>query len=1711
MNNKRLYGLRTEFINQAIASSTNADEKRLLSNGFIPDSLLDSYNKFMQSDAEPVNEGTELDIISNSNYFGINPEKVSGIIKPGSGFLNPILVKGTIEDAVKTINLTLNSNIKTENEPVKKVEFMEPKLKPYIAMYKGKKHELYAESKYKAQLAAAEFFKAKHSYDVDVYVAEEDEPKQEPINEESEPINEKKPIIHEPNFEPKIDTQGNALAIIKSQGLIDDEPTRKVKYTTQETIEKYNPGITTDEIIAWVWYKRQFGNPMKGWEKYFMDGDSGFSLLVKTTKDTVIKDNKYADIRTVPANTILGKKTKFKNTYGTDTLIIVRTDTNQLIWVNSDHVEEIKHSSGQNQAELDRLVIAGALIFDGDDYFPIPVFLFGDIYDKINTLKANQESIVSKYGIEIHENQITLANSYRPMGRTFRDPVRSKRPFINSLSEFATDFQQFGVTTLNEETNIRLGQHKGRRFYEITEKISLFDAFTQWVEATVRDTDLTNTTKSNIKTYYWNRAVRWPKDELGHDIYTSAQKDELIGSARIAGEELFSDFLSTALTYEDSVALDVIWNEKYNSFTNVGQFLNKIPIGFDGSAMFKEGELSIKAAQRHGLAFLQLVGSGCIAYDVGFGKTACAILNLAQLLSQGKIKRPLVVVPKPTYKNWVKEIFGYWTDGEKTDFEQFEGAKYHYGILSGTKVNFVDWYNLSGNHYKQLLAKNDGDINKLVPENSITVVSYKGFEQMGFSKNISQDMFDSISKVVMQKETTEGDPKAAAKQYEKIVEWLGYGNKNAIIDVDVCGFDHITVDEAHNFKNVFPSCGKDESTGRKLFNLQASQSSRAVKMFFITQWIQRKYGRNVVTLTATPFTNSPLEIYSMLSFVGLDTLKEYNLYNIKKFFEQFVLETIEYAIDAKGEIVTKPVIKSFNNLRLLQTILYNHFDYKDNPKEANVVRPCKIDLPNRDITTYLTMNEWQIKNQQQVKSIAKSVSRQNQGAVLKAINYSLDNAFSPFLFNNDEPESAEAFIENSPKIKYAVECIRTVKAYHESRGEECSGILIYTNRGKQYFEYIKQYLIQYVGFKSRVSYDDELIDEIEIITGGGSEAEQDHKELVKDAFNAGIVKVILGTSTICEGVNLQARGTLIIDLYPEWNPTDIRQLQGRMWRQGNRFGYVRFVMPLVVNSMDNFINQKQDEKSKRISSLWHSVGELNVEELTSDLDPSEIKYELVDDPEEKFKIKFDTLKQSLERDLKIAQENKQMLDEIGGNVTTLTEARDSVYGDLKSKVENWREYLQIDKKQALPLAKKAKNKKLTQAIELSIKNISELLEDWIKMESNPNDIVHLLKICRDLSSRRYVVDNDYTDEGREVDSLLYKFRWNTFEVSSWDLNALKSAYASVRKAEKSVLAAYKKAWYDDISDIKTDVEKKIEEITAYAEKVKSEEYKNTIMLEIQADLEAKKALRGDIETQVAKFASLNHTLSYLSDNTDKENCPIPTDECCSTNFIDIIDSEKKGDTFTERVQEPATDQEIKTGKVEALKTRLELLNEMVADETDSNKKENLKTRIELIEEMISDFSGEPEPAKEVKTPKAKPAQKTNKPYEIPSELNYFIPKLELKTLKSNIKGEEREFFIKMLDELNQRVKDMPGPYKTDDIETDDKIVQLHYFSGSSDWYIVERDSSKEQLQAFGYVILNGDTQNAEWGYVPIAELLDIPQVELDLYFKPKTFKELNLE
>ena len=128
----------------------------------------------------------------------------------------------------------------------------------------------------------------------------------------------------------------------------------------------------------------------------------------------------------------------------------------------------------------------------------------------------------------------------------------------------------------------------------------------------------------------------------------------------------------------------------------------------------------------------------------------------------------------------------------------------------------------------------------------------------------------------------------------------------------------------------------------------------------------------------------------------------------------------------------------------------------------------------------------------------------------------------------------------------------------------------------------------------------------------------------------------------------------------------------------------------------------------------------------------------------------------------------------------------------------------------------------------------------------------------------------------------------------------------------------------------------------------------------------------------------------------------------------------------------------------------------------------------------------------------------------------FMPASQRFTLLDLMEGEEGEFFVSKVLEVAKIVRDTPKTYETESIETKDKTLHLHYFKGGVDAWIVERDMGDtpegdgfgEQRQAFGKItVVGGGWEEAEWGYISIQELIE-NGVELDLFWTPKTVKEM---
>jgi hypothetical protein len=578
------------------------------------------------------------------------------------------------------------------------------------------------------------------------------------------------------------------------------------------------------------------------------------------------------------------------------------------------------------------------------------------------------------------------------------------------------------------------------------------------------------------------------------------------------------------------------------------------------------------------------------------------------------------------------------------------------GILPQYTRN--DLYNLSAKYAEQVSDQ------EALPAQSISFFTYEGFKRIGIDTSNEVGFFSELVDILDQ----ENDRKAGAdKDFErlkkKVDSIIGTAKRGTQFTINELGLDMMIVDEAHSAKKVFTTVKSERETnlgkekGIKRYDISSGEpSAMGLKTFMVSQYVQRiNPTGNVLLLTATPFTNSPMEIFSMTALVGLEYLRKIGLLNLKDFFDQFVNTSNELVFSAALEPVFQDVFTGFSNLIALQSIIRRFFLYKQSTK--NLKRPSKIVLPLRrkmvdgmliqmgkqeSIETVLSFNptqrEWMedilAYAQEKVKDItavcanAKPDSEEhgNGARLLRAAGMARKVAFSPYLLKCNEqtqkPQSVADFIQSSAKLQFVVGCIQSVQEYHQKQGTPMSGQIIYANMGVDYFPLLRQHLIQELGLKphevgiivsqsrmQKMGFKDKRTVQNAFLGRRYNPKTRDYEDIPHEYR----CKVLIGSSTIREGINLQRYASVLYTLELPWNPTDVNQLEGRLWRQGNIHKHVRIVNPLMEDSMDIFMFQKLEEKTARINAIWDFDGNENTLD-TRDFDPAELKYVLIKDP-----------------------------------------------------------------------------------------------------------------------------------------------------------------------------------------------------------------------------------------------------------------------------------------------------------------------------------------------------------------------------------------------------------------------------------------------------------------------------------------------------------------
>jgi hypothetical protein len=248
---------------------------------------------------------------------------------------------------------------------------------------------------------------------------------------------------------------------------------------------------------------------------------------------------------------------------------------------------------------------------------------------------------------------------------------------------------------------------------------------------------------------------------------------------------------------------------------------------------------------------------GINSFDVGLGKTATALLSVQYTHNLGLKKKTLFVVPNNVLSNWYKEaVLG----------EKYKGEEgYKAPVYSSSDDCLFVGLNVDKNGQPIVRSSDyDADLNRIMENRHKKIfMTYEAFLRIRLKTNTIDDYENHLRRVDASyaRAVQAAEEEKKKSKLAKVTDVIrGKKDATAAPYLEDLGVDSIVIDECHAFKNSKEVV--DFKGGKFLSTPMASSMGldAQAKAWYIRQ---KNNGAGVLGLTATPLTNSPLEIYSM--------------------------------------------------------------------------------------------------------------------------------------------------------------------------------------------------------------------------------------------------------------------------------------------------------------------------------------------------------------------------------------------------------------------------------------------------------------------------------------------------------------------------------------------------------------------------------------------------------------------------------------------------------------------------------------------------------------------------------------------------------------------------------------------------------------------------------------------------------------------------------
>ena len=116
---------------------------------------------------------------------------------------------------------------------------------------------------------------------------------------------------------------------------------------------------------------------------------------------------------------------------------------------------------------------------------------------------------------------------------------------------------------------------------------------------------------------------------------------------------------------------------------------------------------------------------------------------------------------------------------------------------------------------------------------------------------------------------------------------------------------------------------------------------------------------------------------------------------------------------------------------------------------------------------------------------------------------------------------------------------------------------------------------------------------------------------------------------------------------------------------------------MIQDSLDSFINQKLDEKTKRIASVWDKKNLQNDYSVNDALDPMEIKFNLIKDERKLVAMRLDINKEKAKKELSVNEDKFNTFSKLKVAMNDFDYYKERTIPSIEETVENYKKYLQF--------------------------------------------------------------------------------------------------------------------------------------------------------------------------------------------------------------------------------------------------------------------------------------------------------------------------------------------------------------------------------------------------------------------------------------------------